>query len=546
MKKYFLILLLFICTVSISFAQNNTVTAVTGAFDNIKKYKSTKITFLDSTLFNYNVRILGAFRNIFNGFGILNTGTIAALYYQGPVKSNVISAQADRINIKYTRSGIESNIFMLNNDSLQLSMKSVLSTYWDTLGNANFLKPIHVGATADTSWIYPVAGLGMNFSVGSTNTYSAIRMRKGYLDIFGDAIVRNTLYLDTNRMNNYIKHQAGTIYSNSGTGFTWQAGSVDMSLLDDGSAYPFKVGANTSFNYNIFVSDSAKLNVLQTTGNSTLRDNIYLDTCSGTGGTANYGVIYKGGIPFIHDFRHLTGNTARPAGGNVFISGSGNFTTGSTATATTMASNNIGISNALKGLTTGYDNIALGNTALNATTIGAGNIAIGTSAGRYISTGDLNIIIGRLSANSIKSSVNLTNSSSSIFIGNAVIANANTETNQIVIGAAATGNGSNTVTLGKDVTLWTISQNILNTAVGGNLTIQAQSTVAGGTADQNGGMFTANPGVTKGMGFASLRLGRNDRQISTATTLNTVTDAFIIPSAKLMADNTSTTLLNLA
>jgi len=95
----------------------------------------------------------------------------------------------------------------------------------------------------------------------------------------------------------------------------------------------------------------------------------------------------------------------------------------------------------------GHDNLALGQYALNTTTTGKWNIGIGYSAGRY--------------AGSSGSTANAT-ATYSIFIGSNTKALADGQTNEIVIGYGAIGNGSNSVTLGGN----TITKTILNGKVG--------------------------------------------------------------------------------
>jgi len=82
--------------------------------------------------------------------------------------------------------------------------------------------------------------------------------------------------------------------------------------------------------------------------------------------------------------------------------------------------------------TTGSYNVALGYLSLQNNTTGGSNVALGLQSGRYIADGNTSNETG----------------SESIFIGRDTRANADGETNQIVIGVNAIGNGSNTVTLG--------------------------------------------------------------------------------------------------
>ena len=87
----------------------------------------------------------------------------------------------------------------------------------------------------------------------------------------------------------------------------------------------------------------------------------------------------------------------------------------------------------LRSNTTGGDNISLGYDTLGNNTTGSYNVGLGYKSGLFIADGSAN-----------------TQCSSSIFIGKEARANGNNQTNQIVIGGGAVGNGSNTVTLGND------------------------------------------------------------------------------------------------
>ncbi len=91
--------------------------------------------------------------------------------------------------------------------------------------------------------------------------------------------------------------------------------------------------------------------------------------------------------------------------------------------------------------TTGAANCAFGATSLYANTTGSNNCAFGSDAGRYINSGSGN-----------------QTSSTSIYIGNDSRASANGNTNEIVIGSASRGNGSNTVTIGNS----SITNNFFN------------------------------------------------------------------------------------
>ena len=104
--------------------------------------------------------------------------------------------------------------------------------------------------------------------------------------------------------------------------------------------------------------------------------------------------------------------------------------------------------------TTGYSNTALGVTALGRNITGYNNVAIGNSALYYNSSGHDNTALGEYAGNlvspgSTSGSTNTT-SNKSVYIGESTRAKSNGDTNEIVIGYKAFGNGSNTVTLGND------------------------------------------------------------------------------------------------
>ena len=111
---------------------------------------------------------------------------------------------------------------------------------------------------------------------------------------------------------------------------------------------------------------------------------------------AQYGVIYKDGNRFIHDFNYGNNGTVITTGENVFIGkGAGNFTMGSTATDASHSSYNVAIGSlALDSNTTGFANSVIGFNALGANTTGNYNVAFGFSALSSNTTGQYNIAIG--------------------------------------------------------------------------------------------------------------------------------------------------------
>ena len=233
------------------------------------------------------------------------------------------------------------------------------------------------------------------------------------------------------------------------------------------------------------------------TGNLTIPD-------QETNTDSTNGIIYKAGTPFIHNFRHPTGNTKRPDGYNTFMGlGAGNLTMGSTATQTYHSSYNTAIgASALYKNTKGYYNTAIGASALYTNTEGDSNTAvdrealytnntssyntaIGASALYNNSTGDSNTAtgMGALYTNNTGhdntaigknagryiadgSTANQT-STTSCYLGSETKALADGDTNEIVIGYNAIGLGSNTAVIGND--------SIVTTALKGNVGIGTTS-----------------------------------------------------------------------
>jgi hypothetical protein len=113
---------------------------------------------------------------------------------------------------------------------------------------------------------------------------------------------------------------------------------------------------------------------------------------------------------------------------------------------TTGANNTANGVSAIINNTLGNNNSAFGLHSLFNNTTGSNNVAVGIFSGRFIADGT--------TANSI--------TNTSVFIGASTRAQADNQTNQIVIGHDTTGNGSNTVTLGNTSIVDTILRGRVN------------------------------------------------------------------------------------
>jgi hypothetical protein len=152
-----------------------------------------------------------------------------------------------------------------------------------------------------------------------------------------------------------------------------------------------------------------------------------------------------------------TSNTAlgnQALSNNVIGVGAAHYGTNNTALGyQSMLSNTNGFSNssfgnsALKANTTGAWNTAIGSGALKLITNGFSNTSIGMGSLDFLTSGSDNIAIGSSAGRSFVGG-NLTISNQSIYIGGGSKSNANSSSNEVVIGYNTSGNGNNTVTIG--------------------------------------------------------------------------------------------------
>jgi hypothetical protein len=102
---------------------------------------------------------------------------------------------------------------------------------------------------------------------------------------------------------------------------------------------------------------------------------------------------------------------------------------------------------------TGDGNIGIGGGALYGNTSGSNNVAIGGSAMGHKTTGSENVAVGVLAGEKIADGATTnSNSDRSVFLGFQSYPQAINQTNQIVIGYGAIGNGSNSTVIGNALT----------------------------------------------------------------------------------------------
>jgi hypothetical protein len=147
--------------------------------------------------------------------------------------------------------------------------------------------------------------------------------------------------------------------------------------------------------------------------------------------------------------------------------------------------------------TTGYINSAFGSSALNSNTSGYANSALGTNSLGYITTGRENVAVGFWAGFLINSGGNNTTSSNSTYLGQDTRASADGNTNEVVIGSGARGQGSNSVVIGNG--------SITKTILRGDVLIGTETPATGAMLNVNGSIRTAAP---TGTSTENWRLGR--------------------------------------
>ena len=176
------------------------------------------------------------------------------------------------------------------------------------------------------------------------------------------------------------------------------------------------------------------------------------------------GIIKVGANRFIHNFG--TNNSFLGVlGGNLTLTGVSNSGVGAAALgALTTGSNNVAMGvNALAGNTTGSSNVGIGVLSGYSTTTGANNLGLGTFSLYGNTTGSWNVGVGYNAGRYIADGVTANQTSwTSVYIGASTRASVSGDTNEVVIGYDAIGNGSNSVTIGNA----SITKSVLQGSVG--------------------------------------------------------------------------------
>ena len=289
--------------------------------------------------------------------------------------------------------------------------------YSNTTGNFNT-------ATGQGTLLFNTTG-GSNTAVGQNalraNTTGNFNTAIGYTTLAANTTgISNTAIgnsaLNANTTGNYNTAIGNTTLYNNTTGISNTA--IGQNAL----------AANTTGNYSTATGEGALgVNTTGTNNTATGQGTLYNNTTGGNNTAIGQGALYS----------NTAGaqNTAIGQGTLLFN------TTGDYNTATGKS--------ALAANTTGTNNTADGYQALTANTTGYQNVGLGGSALSGITTGYHNVAVGYLAgANLLGGAGSATTNTASVFLGHSSRASASGNTNEIVIGAFAEGNGSNSATYG--------------------------------------------------------------------------------------------------
>jgi hypothetical protein len=168
---------------------------------------------------------------------------------------------------------------------------------------------------------------------------------------------------------------------------TIEAGDIVVdgtSLVATGGQWPYGTGDYASSIHNgnagnVGIGTAEPHQQLDVAQNIQIPNTIHM---SGSQGSYQFGVIYKGSDPFIHNFNWGYGNGLTTAGLNTFVGvNAGNFSMGNNPGSVNDGSYNTGIgANALNGNGPGAWNTAVGTNALTRMALGSNDTAVGAYA----------------------------------------------------------------------------------------------------------------------------------------------------------------------
>ena len=345
----------------------------------------------------------------------------------------------------------------------QTDLQNQFATYVPTARTLT-INGVTYDLSANRSWT--VTGTGLVTSVfgrignvvATGGDYTTTLVTEGTNLYFTNARARLAISLTTTGTSGIATYNNATGVLNipdyaGGTGIAWlESNATDLTVWNNGKG---NINTNTSFGDSAFRSNvSGSSNAAYGKGalysNTSGSDNTAIGASALLSNTFGSSNIAIGGSALSSN---LSGNNNLAIGVNALVNntvGDLNVANGEAALfSNTSGAYNIAVGvEALYSNVGGGSNVATGYQALYSNTSGGNNVANGPTALQFSQTGNNNTAIGIESGRIIGSGAIANVINNSVFLGAYTRPLNNSETNQIVIGYAVVGAGSNTVTLG--------------------------------------------------------------------------------------------------
>ena len=304
-----------------------------------------------------------------------------------------------------------------------------------------------------TSTIAPLLlGFGNTLAASATINEGAIRFASGEALHITEGSTTRALFRGTKLLLNTTTDAGAYALQVNGNGY--YVGHIDINASGQTHRITNRYQSGTTGS-NIFIGTNAT-SLSGTTGNqSSLNTSVGISALNVLTTGAQNTAVGQGSLALL-----TTGDQNNAFGQRALANAttaSSNVAVGYQALLNTNANFNTAIgTDAMQANTSGIQNAAFGGISLFSNTTGNFNVAAGMYALRYITTGSNNIGLGYSAGALTASLANNQTSNSSIYIGYDTKSSASGNSNEIVIGHQAVGNGSNTTTIGNSSTTTTI------------------------------------------------------------------------------------------